>query len=178
MPITPNMLLIGRSNGDPSSLLDLSDNLPRRCQYVKDLLAAWWKKWTEQVFPHLLPYAKWYTRGSNLRQGDICQLSFPGQLVAEYKLVWVLEVHPDEKGLVRSVTIGYRPRRAREKPTSCNTKLVKERLGVQRLCLVLPVEEQGEQEDNKVSPEDQTGSEDLGSLLPCSRPRNAPENLK
>ena len=185
-PITPNMLLIGRSNGDPSSLLDLCDNLPRRCQFVKDLLDAWWEKWTDQVFPHLLPYPKWYTRASNLKVGDICQLYFPGQMVAEYKLVRVLDVHPDKRGLVRSVTIGYRPRRAREKPTACNTKLVKETLGVQRLCLVLPVEEQGrlvevnEVDDpaHKVAPNGQVETDDLGPRQRRTGPSSDSPNLK
>ena len=55
-----------------------------------------------------------------------------------YRLVRVVAVKPDTKGRVRTVRVAYRQKKAREKEV-CSTKLVEEDVGVQRLCLLLPV---------------------------------------
>ena len=60
-------------------------------------------------------------------------------------------MHPDYCGVVRTVTIKMRPRDAREKvldqPPFLQPKPnIEMRLGVQRLCVILPVEEQGSSE--------------------------------
>ena len=68
---------------------------------------------------------------------------FPGALTGKYKLVRVQEVHPDENGLVRTVSIIYRKRHAKERDTEIRkNSVVKERVGVQRLVLIQPANEQ------------------------------------
>ena len=57
-----------------------------------------------------------------------------------YRLALVSEVHPDEGGLVRMVTVDIRDRRKRgDKPVP--RRLI---LAVQRLAVILPVEERWE----------------------------------
>ena len=105
-PITPNMLLLGRSDLDskpPSFDYDIS--LPKRSEYVRNLVEKWWGLWIRQVFPNLIPCKKWRTVKRNLQVGDVCLLYFPGILKGKYKLVRVVEVHPDEKGIIRTVAI-------------------------------------------------------------------------
>ena len=65
----------------------------------------------------------------------------------DYRLARVTSVHPDESGTVRTVTVSMRPRDSREKvrpepPHLANKPLVELKLGVQRVVVVLPVEEQ------------------------------------
>ena len=68
---------------------------------------------------------------------------FPGALTGQYKLVCVQKVHPDENGLVRTVSIIYRKRHAKERDTEIRKNcVVKERVGVQRLVLIQPANEQ------------------------------------
>ena len=55
-PLTTNMLLIGRSDGDskpPEYDLDLL--LPKRSANVQNLVDKWWGLWIKQVWPHLIP---------------------------------------------------------------------------------------------------------------------------
>ena len=61
-------------------------------------------------------------------------------------MVKVVETHPDEKGLVRTVTILMRKKKSKEKPDKLDNKksLLKERVGVQRLVVIQPVDEQVE----------------------------------
>ena len=139
-PITPNQLLIGRSDMDtkvPDYDLDIS--LPKRSAYVQNLVDKWWSAWIKQVFPHLIPCKKWRTAVRNLEVEDICLLYYPGSLTARYKLVKVEEVHPDERGIVRTVSIIYKKKNKKEKPEELKkNSMVKERIGVQRLILIQP----------------------------------------
>ena len=146
-PITPNMLLLGRSDLDskpPSFDYDIS--LPKRSEYVRNLVDKWWGLWKRQVFPNLIPCKKWRTVKRNLQVGDVCLLYFPGILKGKYKLVRVVEVHPDEKGIVRTVAIIYKKKNAREKATDFSkNKLVKEKVGVQRLIVIQPANDNHEE---------------------------------
>ena len=53
-------------------------------------------------------------------------IKFPRMKVAEYKLGRVVKVHPDRKGLVRSVTVNYRVNDAREDNYVCKPRLKEE----------------------------------------------------
>ena len=71
-----------------------------------------------------------------------------------YKLAKVLEVHPDGHGVVRTVTVGFRRSDAREKslPYVCK-QLEKMKIGVQRLAVVCPIEEQSSEDVGSKSAE-------------------------
>ena len=150
-PITPNQLLIGRSDFDVKAPeYDMDTALPKRTEYVKNLVDKWWSSWIKQVFPHLIPCKKWRQAGRNLEIGDVCLLYYPGSLTGKYKLVKVVEVHPDEKGMVRTVTILYKKRVKKEKADVINKKsMVRERVGVQRLILIQPVSDQKSDQDTE-----------------------------
>ena len=100
----------------------MDTTLPKRTEYVKNLVDKWWSLWIKQVFPHLIPCKKWGQTGRNLEVGDVCLLYFPGSLTGKYKLVKVVEVHPDEKGMVRTVTILYKIWVKKEKADMVNKK--------------------------------------------------------
>ena len=64
-------------------------------------------------------------------------------MTIDYRLAMVLQVHPDSNGLVRTVTIGYRRRNKKEKAEVYQKKpLVQEEVAVQRLCLLVPKDEE------------------------------------
>ena len=70
---------------------------------------------------------------------------YSGSFTGKYKLVKVVEVHPDTSGKVRTVSIIYRKRLKKEKPEKLSKNaIVKEKVGVQRLILVQPVSNQEE----------------------------------
>ena len=174
-PITPNMLLLGRSEGKCNrTMFDISETLPQRCMYVRDLLNSWWSKWYSQVFPHLIPCKKWQHRASNLEVGDICQMFYPGAMVDMYRLVKVTNTFPDKNGLVRSVEVTYRPNRTREKRDKCDTKKVTEIVGVQRLSLLLKNKEE-DFKQNVTSVEQEKPSGDLNQVSPQYQTVRQPE---
>ena len=142
-PITPNQILLARSsNSSPVPEYSYDDKVLTRLAYVQKVEKAWWDKWIKSVFPTLLPNNKWRNEERNLNVGDVVMIKFPRMKVAEYKLGRVVKVHPDRKGLVRSVTVNHRVNDAREGDQVCKPRLKQEIMGVQRLVCLLPAEEQ------------------------------------
>ena len=149
-PITPNMLLTGRSgNRAPVERAYVDDEglSDDRLSFVEELERAWWYQYKVQYFTSLVPTQKWLKAGRNMCVGDIVLIeykskSFPGS----YRLGRVTNVEVDvTDGLVRTCTVKYKL----IKPASKNCRNIfkdvtsKEvRLPVQRLVLILPVEEQ------------------------------------
>ena len=149
-PITPNMLLTGRSgNRAPVERAYIDDEglSDDRLSFVEELERAWWYQYKVQYFSSLVPTQKWLKAGRNICVGDIVLIeykskSFPGS----YRLGRVTNVEVDvTDGLVRTCTVKYKL----IKPASKNCRNIfkdvtsKEvRLPVQRLVLILPVEEQ------------------------------------
>ena len=69
-------------------------------------------------------------------------MHYEGILADDYRLAKILEIHPYSRGIVRTVTIGYRRRNKREKAKKYQCKpLVEEQVAVQRLCLLVPNDE-------------------------------------
>ena len=153
--ITPNDLLLGRNRlplGTQSAFGD-DDNLPRRMEVIKEMEELWWSLWIKQVFPSLVPYRRWKTSHRNPCVGDVVLVHYASKVgKGDYRLARVSEVRPDVHGIVRTVTVKMRPRDARERvlddpPHLAPKPPVELALGVQRICVVLPVEEQGQPKD-------------------------------
>ena len=110
----------------------------------------WWKLWKQQALPSLLPYYRWEEakRHRNLREGDICLLLYESKILANYRLCRVQKAEPSEDGCVRTVTIGYLPRKAQNRVTYPPVPLEHKEVAIQQLVLIMPVEEQtGEEQD-------------------------------
>ena len=104
----------------------------------------WWQQWLTQVLSHLVPYRRWKIEFRPLRIGDIVLVNYDRKLKKpEYKLAKILDVHPDGHGIVRTVTVGLRRSNVREKSLPYVGKpLERMKIGVQRLAVVCPIEEQ------------------------------------
>ena len=94
------------------------------------------------MLPTLIPVKRWKEKKSNLEIGDVVMMLYPGNIKCDYRLAKVTGVHPDLKGLVRTVTVSYRKRDSREDVRVYKSKpLVEEKVSVQRLSLLVPASE-------------------------------------
>jgi hypothetical protein len=66
------------------------------------------------VLPTLFSYKKWKVKKENMKVGDLVMLRYPKQFKDDYCLAKVTQIHPDEDGLVRKVTVNYRKKNPRE----------------------------------------------------------------
>ena len=91
------------------------------------------------MLPTLMPMNRWKKKKDNLEVGDVVMMLYSGNLKNDYRLARVLRTHPDVKGLVRTVTVGFRRKDSREKLDVYKSKpLVEEQVAVQRLSLLVP----------------------------------------
>ena len=92
------------------------------------------------VPPALVTYYKWHAQSRNLEVGDVVLVVKESSIKGEYRLARVKKTFPDDKGVVRKVTIAYKNYRVGEKLVEY--KGVKDQectRSVQRLALVVPV---------------------------------------
>ena len=154
-------------------------------------MVKWWKLWKQRALPSLLPYYRWEEsrRHRNLQQGDICLLLYETKIVANYTLCRVVEAKPFKDGCVRTVTVGYLPRKAVRQVVYRPVPLETKEVAVQRLVLIMPVEEQQSSNDQAAQGEPEVNYNELElvneqpsaspastpaqSLLPTSRPAGA-----
>ena len=149
-PITANHLLLAKTTDfADEAIIDYDDiddvDVPARQAYINTVLSHWWKKYYGEVFFNLLPFQKYKEtkRHQNLQIGDIALLHYNNAFKPEYRLARVAAIYPDQQGIVRSLDVHTYPRdvRDRGKPYRYKSPDV-QHVNVQRLCLLVPVEEQ------------------------------------
>ena len=119
-----------------------------------------------QVLPHLVPYRRWKHEHRSLKVNDIVLVLYDRKLgKGVYKLGRVMSVHPDDLGVVRTLTVGMQ---GKDKGVGALTYVPKaldeHRLGVQRVAVICPVEEQDLGAEERIVSTEDLGAEDLELL--------------
>ena len=146
-PLTPNMMLTGRSNSEiPVRNYDSSENLLVRLEYVQRVVSEWWEQFRIQNFSSLVPTQRWQMERRNMRVGDIVLIQYENRSApGTYRLARVVKVEVDKvDGLVHTCVVMYSlladlKLADRVKYKGITRKEL--RVPVQRLVLILPVEE-------------------------------------
>ena len=144
--ITPNDLLLQRSkNTVPGIQYDNEESVTKRQLLMKELEDTWWRMWIVQALPLLVPFKKWRIEKRSVQKDDIVLVLYDRKVAkGVYRLGRVVAVLPDVHGRVRTVTVGMRPKNAREDVLPYVPKALEEiTVGVQRIAVIFPVEEQG-----------------------------------
>ena len=145
--VTPNLLLQSSRTCSATEHFHNMQNVIAtytiRLRVLEECFADWWKAWIDSVFESLVPYRKWKKKFRNLSVGDIVLIKHQGKIPPQsYRYGRILELHEDDKGAVRTVTVGVRPRHVREGLAYKPKKLDEILMAVQRLIVLLPAEEQ------------------------------------
>ena len=138
--ITPNQLLLGRSTNILPDDTELVEDLPMKSRYrlVHHVTSAFWKSWASEVSPGLVNRPAWHKKGRNLRVGDVVLVCQATAIKAKYRLAVVEEAKASDDGCVRSATVRY----VLVGTGDAKVKVIRVTRSVQRLALILPVEEQ------------------------------------
>ena len=141
--ITPNQLLLGRSINALPDNTPIVENMSirSRFRFVHLVSSNFWKRWSAEVSPALVVRQKWHEQSRNLCVGDLVLICEPSKLKAKYKLGVVDSVNHSADNLVRSVVVRYILVRKNAKGV-LSTRTIRVSRSVQRLVLILPVEEQ------------------------------------
>ena len=127
----------------PGPVYDVNESVTRRQEAIQELEQAWWDQWVVQALPHLVPFRRWKSEHRNIQTGDIVLVLYEKKVSkGTYKLGRLLESHPDAHGHVRTITVGIQGKDKANALTYVPRPLEQHRLGVQRVAVVLPVEDQ------------------------------------
>ena len=75
-PLTPNMLVTGRSlSGPPRDYVD-TDDPQMRFSYIEEIERAWWYHYKVQHFHSLVPTRKWLEVKQNIATGDVVLIEY------------------------------------------------------------------------------------------------------
>ena len=135
MPITPNMMLLGRSSSiSPPLVYSEDERFCSRLAYIGQVEGEWWQRWIKLVLPTLLSFKKWKTKKQNIAPGELVLLQYPKQFKDDYCLARVCAAPTGSDGLVRKVVVEYRKKNPRESPETYASKpLIKEEVMIHRL---------------------------------------------
>jgi len=151
--LSPNSLLLGRCseriNSGPFEKKEIFQSCPKsdrsRFLLVQRITSQFWTIWLRTYFPTLLRRQKWHYKERNLRVGDVCVLKDPNSFRGNWRMCRVVDVYPDEKGVVRNVAVKVPPPMLLE--TSCDYKkgLTMNVLDrhVSKLIVIVPSQEDG-----------------------------------
>ena len=146
--ITPNLLLQGSRT---CSATDHGNDFEKemaeltlRLSYIEKSFEEWWQLWISSVWPSLVPYRKWKVTQRNIAVGDIVLVRYDKKYTKPgFRLARIVKVHPDDKGVVRTAVAGCRPRSKLDRGKKYIPKKLEElTVSVQRLVVILAVEEQ------------------------------------
>ena len=99
-----------------------------RLDFIQQIVNAFWKRWSRDVFPLLVPSPKWHVYQRNVEEGDVVLVQDSNQVRGEWRRGIVRVANPSRDGKVRRVTIEC---------SNGSTKVVLER-AVQRLVVLVP----------------------------------------
>ena len=177
--ICPNDLLLGRTHRpsyEPDILDEPEVDVKKILTDREQLVHRWWKEWERKVFPTLLPRKKWHHQSRNVKAGDIVLIQYQGKVRTVWKLARVSGTFPDDRGVVRTCEVAFRGKDRGERLLPYKSKpQQKLRLAVQRLCVLLPMEEQGLEGKSTTSlmPEGKEVVEE--GVGPCEHEKEGPQ---
>ena len=117
---------------------------------MQDVTSEFWSRWCTEVTPQSIIRQKWHESQRNLQVGDVVLVHDQSPVKGKYQLAIVDEAKESKDGYVRSCVVKYRvpdPKdvvktSGKEKKRYPAGKEAKITRSVQRLTLLLPVEEQ------------------------------------
>ena len=150
--ITPRDLLLGAAPSLPKAEEwqvgleeDWAVRMSPRVDAVEEKVRLWWRAYSHDVFPLLVPLRKWQDLSSVVDVGAIVLVQYAARFARDrYRLARVLRLLPGRDGVVRTVLVGMRNARkvAREPQLQSTAGLSILKMPVQRLVMVLPGSEQ------------------------------------
>ena len=107
--LCPNDILLGRASSHvPQGPFRETRNPRLRVEFVQKIVDSFWKRWTRDVFPSLIPRKKWNAEHRNVRVGDFVIVESPNAVRGSWNIGRIVNVYPGQDGKVRNVRVKTR----------------------------------------------------------------------
>lgn len=104
--ICPNDILLGRASSQvPQGPFKETKNPRHRVEFVQKIIDSFWKRWSRDVFPSLVPRKKWQVERRNVRVDDVVTVADANAIRGKWAVGRILEVYPGPDGRVRNVKV-------------------------------------------------------------------------
>ena len=80
-------------------------NPRKRVEFVQRIVDSFWKRWTRDVFPTLVPRKKWQVQNRNVQVGDIVTVADQNAGRGKWAVGRITKVYPEADGRVRNVMV-------------------------------------------------------------------------
>ena len=108
--LCPNDILLGRSSSHvPQGPFRETKNPRLRVEFVQKIVDSFWKRWTRDVFPSLIPRKKWNAEKRNVRVDDFVIVQTPNAIRGNWHIGRIVDVYPGQDGKVRNVRVKTMP---------------------------------------------------------------------
>ena len=113
------------------------------CSHQARIVKAWKSRWMDSVFPDMVARPKWRSACRNLKIGDIGHIKYPRKVGEDdWRLAMVEVADQDDDGVVRTITVAFRPRHKRDVGKPYATKEAQRmKIGAQRFAVLMAIEE-------------------------------------
>ena len=148
--ITPNTLIMGRSLAAVPDDAQLSEQMKTSERYhlIRQAMSDFWSRWASEITPEHVIRKTWHESGRNLQPGDIVLIHEKSPFKGKYVMGRVDTVKTSQDGRVRSCAVSYMSFRNQDTGVQyASGKRIVVTRSIQRLSLLLAVEEQGGQLD-------------------------------
>ncbi|KAJ8036637.1 hypothetical protein HOLleu_20672 [Holothuria leucospilota] len=104
--LCPNDMLLGRASRDvPQGPFRETRNPRHRVEFVQKIVDSFWRRWTRDVLPLLVPRRKWDVHRRNVRVDDIVMMVETNAVRGKWILGRVVQVYPGSDGKVRNLRV-------------------------------------------------------------------------
>ena len=104
--LCPNDMLLGRASPQvPQGPFEETRNPRRRVEFVQKIVGSFWRRWTRDVFPLLVPRRKWNVEKRNVRVNDVVIEADSNAVRGKWIVGRVIEVYPGKDGKVRNIKV-------------------------------------------------------------------------
>ena len=98
-------MLLGRASPQASQgPFEETKNPRRRVEFVQKIVESFWRRWTRDVFPLLVPRRKWNVERRNVQVDDVVIVADGNAVRGKWTVGRMIEVYPED-GRVRNVKI-------------------------------------------------------------------------
>lgn len=104
--LCPNDMLLGRASSVISQGPFKETRNPRhRVEFVQKIIDSFWRRWTRDVFPLLVPRRKWNSERRNIRVDDVVIVADSNAVRGNWCIGRVNQVFPGSDGRIRNVQV-------------------------------------------------------------------------
>ena len=104
--LCPNDMLLGRASAQvPQGPFQETKNPRRRVEFIQKIVDSFWRRWTRDTFPLLMPRKIWNAEKRNVKINDFVMVADGNSVRGKWNVGRVIDVYTGKDGKVRNIKV-------------------------------------------------------------------------